>query len=73
MPAAVYLPSGTMAQQSALRVQLPQRDLGGRLPPWNDLAAQLAWGREHGAAERAAATTDPGVLGAVFHVGHPSS
>lgn len=110
-PAAVYLPSGTMAQQAALRVhadrtgrrtvvfhpechldqhegralqrlhglvprpvgdrhrlltradldavaepaaalvlELPQRDLGGRLPAWEDLAAQVGWAREHGSA-----------------------
>jgi threonine aldolase len=111
MPAAVYLPSGTMAQQAVLRVhadrrgrrtvlfhpmchldrhegralerlhgllgrpvgddhrlltledlrgvaeppaalvlELPQRDLGGRLPSWEDLQAQVAWARERGAA-----------------------
>jgi threonine aldolase len=111
LPAAVYLPSGTMAQQSALRVhadrrgrrtvvfhpechldrhegqalerlhgllgrptgdrnrllelsdldavaeppaalliELPQRDLGGRLPFWGDLQAQTAWARDRGAA-----------------------
>ncbi|SFF22893.1 threonine aldolase family protein [Blastococcus tunisiensis] len=111
LPAAVYLPSGVMAQQSALRVhadrrgrrtvvhhpechlerhegralerlqgligrptgdrdrlllradlepvaeppaalvvELPQRDLGGQLPPWDDLLAQVAWARDRGAA-----------------------
>ncbi len=110
-PAAVYLPSGTMAQQAVLRVhaerrgrttvlfhpechlhqhegqalerlqgllgrpvgdrsrlltladlrqvaeppaalllELPQRDLGGQLPAWDDLVAQVAWARERGAA-----------------------
>src|SRR5690348_626864 len=110
-PAAVYLPSGTMAQQSVLRVhadrrqrrtvvyhplchldrhedrafqrlhgltgrpagdpvrlmtlddltviaeppgtlliELPQRDLGGQQPDWDDLRAQTEWAREHGAA-----------------------
>ncbi len=110
-PAAVYLPSGTMAQQAVLRVhaeargrrtvvfhpechleqhegrglqrlhglvgrpvgdryrlltaadlaevaeppaalvvELPQRDLGGRLPAWDDLLAQVAWARGRGAA-----------------------
>jgi threonine aldolase len=109
--AAVYLPSGTMAQQAVLRVQadrrgrrtvafhpmshldrhegralerlhaligrpvgdphrllrladleqvaepvaalvleLPQRDLGGQLPPWDELQAQVGWARERGAA-----------------------
>jgi threonine aldolase len=110
-PAAVFLPSGTMAQQSVLRVhadrrgsrtvgfhpachvdrhegrgyerlhaltgrpigdedrllslgdldavaeplaalllELPQRDLGGQQPAWEDLRAQAAWARERGAA-----------------------
>lgn len=110
-PAAVFLPSGTMAQQSVLRVhadrcgrrtagfhpachvdrhegrgyerlhgltgrpigdasrlltlddlhavaeplavlllELPQRDLGGQQPAWEDLQAQVAWAREHGTA-----------------------
>jgi threonine aldolase len=110
-PAAVFLPSGTMAQQSVLRVhadrlggrtigfhpachvdrhegrgyerlhaltgrpigdpnrlltvmdleavaeplavlllELPQRDLGGQQPTWEDLQAQVAWAREHGSA-----------------------
>ena len=111
LPAAVYLPSGVMAQQAALRVhadrrgrrtvafhpmshldrhegralerlqalvgrpvgdpdrlltladleqvaeplaalvlELPQRDLGGQLPEWDDLQAQVAWARDRGAA-----------------------
>lgn len=111
LPAAVYLPSGTMAQQLALRVhagrrgrqtvvahpqchpflhedgaierlqglvgrpvgdrhglltradldgvaeapaalvvELPQREIGGRLVEWDDLAEQVAWARERGAA-----------------------
>jgi threonine aldolase len=111
LPAAVYLPSGTMAQQSVLRVhadrrgrravvfhpechldrheggalerlqglvgrpvgdrhrvlqrsdlagvaesaaalviELPQRDLGGQLPSWDELRAQTAWARQRGAA-----------------------
>jgi threonine aldolase len=110
-PAAVYLPSGTMAQQAVLRVhadrrgrrtvlfhpdchlrehenqalerlqgligrpvgdrsrllaladlqkvaepaaalllELPQRDLGGQLPTWDDLVAQVDWARASGAA-----------------------
>jgi len=107
-PAAVFMPSGTMAQQIALRVwcdragsrtvafhptshlelheeraydrlhgltarlvgdtnelitladleeiheriavlllELPQREIGGRLPEWDDLAAQAEWARDH--------------------------
>lgn len=109
-PAAVFVPSGTMAQQSVLRIhadrrgrrtvgfhpachvdthegrgyerlhglarpigdlnrlltladletvaeplgalllELPQRDLGGQQPAWEDLQAQTAWAGEHGAA-----------------------
>src|SRR6516164_4428972 len=110
-PAAVFLPSGTMAQQSVLRVhadkrqrktvifhpmchlcthegeayqrlhgltgrpageldrlmtiddlteiaeppaalliELPQRDLGGQQPDWEELQAQAAWARDRGAA-----------------------
>lgn len=110
-PAAVFLPSGTMAQQSVLRVhadrrqrktvifhpmchldrhegeayqrlhgltgrpagrldrlmtagdlaaisepaaalliELPQRDLGGQQPDWDDLQAQVAWAHGQGAA-----------------------
>jgi threonine aldolase len=110
-PAAVFMPSGTMAQQSALRVhadrrqhrmvifhpmchlhrhegeahqrlhgltgrpagdpdrlmtiddltaiaepaaalliELPQRDLGGQQPDWEDLRAQVAWARARGTA-----------------------
>jgi threonine aldolase len=110
-PAAVFLPSGTMAQQIALRIhadrvgrrtilfhpachidlhegrgyerlhglvgrpvgeehrlltlddlrevaeppaalvlELPQRDLGGQLPDWDDLLAQVGWAHERGAA-----------------------
>ena len=111
LPAAVYLPSGIMAQQAALRVhadrrggrtvlfhpqshldvhegrplerlhglvgrpvgnrdrlllrsdldavaehpaalvvELPQRDLGGQLPAWDDLVDQVTWARVCGAA-----------------------
>ncbi len=111
MPAAVFMPSGTMAQQTALRIhadrrssrvvafhptchlelhedkayqrlhgligrpvgsrqsliavsdlediheplaalliELPQREIGGQLPSWDDLAAQVQWARDHGAA-----------------------
>jgi threonine aldolase len=110
-PAAVFLPSGTMAQQIALRIhadrrgrrtilfhpvchidvhegrgyerlhglvgrptgdeyrlltlddlrevaeppaglvlELPQRDIGGQLPEWDELQAQVGWARERGAA-----------------------
>lgn len=35
---------------AALLLELPQRDLGGVLPSWEDLVAQTAWAREQGAA-----------------------
>jgi threonine aldolase len=35
---------------AALLLELPQRDLGGQQPAWEDLQAQAAWAREHGAA-----------------------
>ena len=34
----------------ALLIELPQRDLGGVLPTWNELNAQVNWARERGAA-----------------------
>jgi len=35
---------------AALLVELPQREIGGRLPAWDDLVAQIAYVRERGAA-----------------------
>ncbi|MFZ0170086.1 MAG: beta-eliminating lyase-related protein [Acidimicrobiales bacterium] len=35
---------------AALLLELPQRDLGGWLPDWDDLQAQIAWARDRGAA-----------------------
>jgi threonine aldolase len=34
----------------ALLLELPQAELGGLLPPWDDLVAQVAWARERSAA-----------------------
>jgi threonine aldolase len=34
----------------ALLIELPQRALGGRLPEWEDLAAQIQWARDRGIA-----------------------
>jgi len=35
---------------AALLLELPQREIGGQLPSWDELEAQCAWGREQGAA-----------------------
>jgi threonine aldolase len=35
---------------AALLLELPQRDLGGRLPSFDELVAQTAWARQRGAA-----------------------
>ena len=35
---------------AALLLELPQRDLGGQLPDWNELTAQLDWARDRGVA-----------------------
>ncbi len=35
---------------AALLIELPQREIGGRLPAWKDLKAQVAWAHAQGAA-----------------------
>lgn len=35
---------------AALLIELPQRHLGGHLPEWSELEAQVAWARQRGAA-----------------------
>ncbi|HEX6918979.1 MAG TPA: beta-eliminating lyase-related protein [Actinomycetes bacterium] len=35
---------------AALLLELPQREIGGPLPEWDDLVAQTAWARERGVA-----------------------
>ena len=35
---------------AALLLELPQREIGGQLPAWKDLKAQVSWARDHGAA-----------------------
>ncbi|MGO8876539.1 MAG: threonine aldolase family protein [Acidimicrobiales bacterium] len=35
---------------AALLIELPQRDLGGFIPSWEDLLAQVDWGRQRGGA-----------------------
>ena len=34
----------------ALLLELPQREIGGQLPSWEELVEQVAWAHEHGAA-----------------------
>jgi threonine aldolase len=34
----------------ALLLELPQREIGGLAPDWDDLVAQTSWAREHGVA-----------------------
>ena len=41
---------GVHAPIGALLIELPQREIGGQLPDREDLAAQLAWARDRGAA-----------------------
>lgn len=35
---------------AALLIELPQREIGGRLPDWDELVEQAAWARERGVA-----------------------
>lgn len=35
---------------AALLIELPQREIGGLLPTWDELTAQVAWARDRGAA-----------------------
>lgn len=35
---------------AALLIELPQREIGGQLPAWEDLVAQIAWAHDNGAA-----------------------
>jgi threonine aldolase len=41
---------GVSELPAALLLELPQREIGGRLPPWDDLVEQVGWARERGAA-----------------------
>jgi threonine aldolase len=41
---------GLHAPVGALLLELPQREIGGRLPEWGDLAGQIHWARDRGAA-----------------------
>ena len=41
---------GVTEPVAALVLELPQRDIGGQLPTWDDLQGQIAWARDRGAA-----------------------
>ena len=41
---------GVHARIGALLLELPQREIGGRLPEWEDLVRQVEWARTRGAA-----------------------
>jgi threonine aldolase len=41
---------GVAEAPAAVLWELPQRDLGGQLPTWDDLVAQTSWARDRGAA-----------------------
>jgi threonine aldolase len=41
---------GLHARLGALLLELPQREIGGRLPEWEDLRSQLHWARGRGVA-----------------------
>ena len=41
---------GVREPLAALVIELPQREIGGRLPAWDDLVAVVAWARDRGAA-----------------------
>ena len=42
--------NGVAEPVAALLLELPQRDLGGSLPPWDELVAQTSWARDRDAA-----------------------
>jgi threonine aldolase len=42
--------TGIAEPPAALLIELPQRDLGGQQPDWEDLQAQAGWARSRGAA-----------------------
>jgi len=42
--------AGIAEPPAALLLELPQRDLGGHLPAWDELEAQVSWARDVGAA-----------------------
>jgi threonine aldolase len=42
--------TGIAEPPAVLLLELPQRDLGGQQPAWDDLVAQVGWARDRGAA-----------------------
>lgn len=41
---------GVRARIGALLIELPQREIGGRLPEWDELGSQVLWARDRDAA-----------------------
>jgi threonine aldolase len=44
------LTTAVIEPPAALLIELPQREIGGLLPSWDELVAQVGWARERGAA-----------------------
>ncbi len=44
------LPTAQVATIAALVVELPAREIGGQLPPWDDLCQQAQWAKQQGIA-----------------------
>ena len=49
-PLSLTALEGVAEAPAALLIELPQRDLGGALPSWDELEAMVGWARERGAA-----------------------
>ena len=56
---------------AALLIELPQRDLGGVLPAWDELLAQVAWARKQGAAVHVRGHSMGGAIAMMLAANHP--
>jgi threonine aldolase len=50
LPLSAEALAGVAEAPAALLIELPQRDLGGVQPEWDELQAQIGWARDRGAA-----------------------